>query len=176
MSALSRSASAEPFRVRSSAGQRRPARSARTVRSAKDVFDPLEEWLLDLRIGLAARRRFDVGRQHPAELLDRFALIARQLLRDRDLHRDVEIATAATGDARHALAAQTEAGAAWRGFRDRDALLVIERRHLHAAAEHERGEADSDLAVQIVVFTPEEIVLLDVDDDVEIASRATGES
>src|SRR5689334_13521367 len=151
------------------AGQRR-------FGSAKDVFDPLEERLFGLRILLAARRLLDLRRQDLAQLFDGLALFARQLLRDRDFHGHVHVAAAATGDAWHPFAAQAEARSAGGAFRDRDRLLGIERRHFHAAAQRQGGEADADFAIQVVVFTPEEVVLLDVDDDVKVARRTTGEA
>ncbi len=51
-------------------------------------------------------------------------------------------------------------------------VVAVERRHLHRAAERERGEGDAQLAVQIVVVALEERVVGDDHDDVEIARRA----
>ena len=46
--------------------------------------------------------------------------------------------------------------------------------HDDLAAERERREVHRDLAEQVVAVAPEELVLLHVDDDVEIARRAAG--
>ena len=108
------------------------------------------------------------------ELFEQPLLILRELLRDRDARDDVKVSVAAPVHVRHALAAQLEARAGLRAGGDVDVLAAVERRHLHAAAERERREADRHLAVEVVLLAMEERVLLHVDDDVEIAGRAAG--
>ena len=97
-----------------------------------------------------------------------------ELRRDGDAGDHVKVAMAAARHVRHALAAQLEARARLRSGRDVELLAAVERRHLDGPAEGERREADRQLAIEIVAFAMEEVVVLDVDDDVEIAGRAAG--
>ena len=50
-----------------------------------------------------------------------------------------------------------------------DRLAAVERRHLNLAAERDGREVHRDLAEQVVAVAAEELVLLDVHDDVEMA-------
>ena len=50
--------------------------------------------------------------------------------------------------------------------------MALEGGDLHFAAERHGGEVHRDLAEEIVAVAPEELVLVDVDDDVETAGRA----
>ena len=72
------------------------------------------------------------------------------------------------------LAAQPQRRAGLRALGDLDRLLAVERRHLDLAAERQRREVHRNLAEQIDAVAPEELVLLHVDDDVEIAGRTAG--
>ena len=58
--------------------------------------------------------------------------------------------------------------------RDVHVFLTVERRNLDVAAKRERRKGDRHLAIEIVFLAMEERVLLDVDNDVEIAGRAPG--
>ena len=53
-------------------------------------------------------------------------------------------------------------------------LGAVERRHLDLAAERDGGEVHRDLAEQVVAVAAEELVLLHVDDDVEVAGGPAG--
>src|SRR6185295_16575711 len=61
-----------------------------------------------------------------------------------------------------------------RPFGNLDRVRSIERRHLDLAAERHGREVDRDLAEQIVAVAAEELVLVHVDDDVEVAGGAAG--
>ena len=69
---------------------------------------------------------------------------------------------------------RSEARARLRSRRDVQLVAAVERRHLDLAAERQDRVTDRQLAEQVVAVAVEELVLLDVDDDVEIARRAAG--
>src|SRR5262249_31975103 len=50
----------------------------------------------------------------------------------------------------------------------------LERRNLNFAAERDSGEVHLHLAVQVVPVPPEELMLLDLDDDIQVARRSAG--
>ena len=108
-------------------------------------------------------------RQRLRQLLEQVLLFLGELLRDGDAGDDVQIAVAAARDVRHALAAQLEARARLRAGRDVQLFAPVERRDLDAAAERERRVTDRQLAEEVVAFAVEELVVLHVHDDVEIA-------
>ena len=76
------------------------------------------------------------------------------------------------GDVRHAFAAEPEYRAGRGAFRDFQRLrLARDARHLDLAAEGQGREVHRNLAGEIVAVAVKERVLLDADDDVEIAGR-----
>src|SRR5207248_8359962 len=105
------------------------------------------------------------------ELLEQLPLFARRFPRRLHLHGREEIAPTAAADVGHPLAAKPQRGAGLRPFRHFDVLGAVESRHLDLAAERDGRKVDRDLAEQIVAVAPEELVLLHVDDDVEVAGR-----
>ena len=79
-------------------------------------------------------------------------------------------------DVRHPFASQAQRGARWRALVDLHGVRSVERRHLNLAAKGQRREVDRDLAEKVQAFPPEELVLLHVNDDVEMAGGAAGRS
>src|SRR6185436_4522433 len=67
---------------------------------------------------------------------------------------------------------EAQGGAGLRAFRDLDGFVALEGGDLHLAAERHGGEVHRDLAEEVVAVAPEELVLVDVDDDVETPGRA----
>ena len=112
-------------------------------------------------------------RQQLGELLEQVALLLGQLLRRLHLHGGEEVAACRVPlTSGMPLPLQPQRRARLRAFGDLHGLRAVERRHHDLAAERERREVDRDLAEQIHAVAPEELVLLDVDDDVEVAGRA----
>src|SRR5690606_28017811 len=74
---------------------------------------------------------------------------------------------------RDALAAQAEQLAGLGAFRNLQLDPAIQGRHFQLAAERRVGEADRDLAVQMLAVTLEDRVLADIDHHVEVAGRPT---
>src|SRR4051812_36308020 len=101
-------------------------------------------------------------------------LLLRQLLWHRDARDDVEIAVAAAAHVRHALVTQLEARPGLRAGGYVHFLTAIKRRHFHRPPERESGEAHWHLAVEVILFTMKERVLLHVDDDVQVSLRPAG--
>src|SRR3989454_6057702 len=141
----------------------------------KHVFDTVEEIALVLRF--VARPRLELLlRERFRQLFEQLALLLRELLRRLHLHGREQIAASASVDVGHPLAAQPQRGAGLRPFGDFDRVHTIQRRHLNLAAERHGREVDRDLAEQIVAVAAEELVLLHVDDDVEMAGGTAGGS
>src|SRR4029077_14969768 len=135
------------------------------------------EIALLVRVVLAARARLELlGRQRGGELLDDPPLLPRQLLWRRPLPRREEIAAAAAVDVGHALALEAQRRAGLRAFGDPNRLGPVERRHHDVAAERDGREVDRDLAEQVDAVAAEELVLLHVNHDVEMACRSAGRS
>ena len=107
--------------------------------------------------------------QRRRKLLEQLLLFLGQALRRHALHGDHQVAVAAARNVRHALAAQAEGRAGLRAFRDLDGFVAIDARDLDLRAERERRERQRHAAVQVVAVALKELMLLDEDDDVEIA-------
>src|SRR6185503_16889547 len=154
-------------------GPRSPDRLSNHL--AEHVLDAVEQVALVLRLVAGARPRLELLlRQHPPQLFDQLALLARELLRRLHLHGGEQIAAAAAVDVGHALVAQAQRRAGLRPLRHLHRLAAVERRYLNLAAQRDGGEVHRDLAEQVVAVAAEELVLLDVDDDVEVAGGTAG--
>src|SRR5215831_1520508 len=110
------------------------------------------------------------------QLLECVALLLREPFRRLHLHGREQIASTATVDVGHALAAQSERRPGLRALRYFDLVHAVERRHLDLAAERHRRVVHGNLAEEVVSVAPEELVLLDVNDDVEAAGWSAGGS
>src|SRR5258706_16019495 len=107
-------------------------------------------------------------------MLDQLSLVARELFRRLHLNGRKQVASPGAVDVRHPLALQSQGGAGLCAFGDLHGLGAVERRHLHFATERHGREVDRDFAEQVVAVAAEELVLVDVDDDVEMAGGAAG--
>src|SRR4030095_2408094 len=151
-----------------------PTSSAGQQRLSKNVFDAIEQSLIGL---IADRRRFELFLgQRFGELLEQLPLLFRKLLRCRDLHGHQEIAAPTPRYIGHALAADAERTSGLRAGWNGERFLAVERGNLNLTTERQRGEVKRDLAVEIVAIPLEERVLLNVNDHVQVARRATARS
>jgi hypothetical protein len=107
-------------------------------------------------------------------LFEQVLLFLRQLLGDREARHGVEVALPAAGHVGHALAAQLETRADLRARRNLDLIVAGHRRDRGGTAQRQHRVADGQMAIQVIAFAMKRIVLLDVDDDVEIARGAAG--
>src|SRR5688572_17056477 len=149
-----------------------PRRAQATcARLSEDVLDAVEQPLVVLLVG---RRRLEFLFRHGrGELLEQFLLLARELLRRRQLHADDQVPPPSPRHVGHPAATQRERGAALRAFRNRVGFLALERRDLDIAAQREGRVVQGDLAEQIVAVALKERMVLDVDDDVQVAGRSS---
>ena len=90
-----------------------------------------------------------------------------------NIHVNVQIPSASTVDVWDSLPANTEAAAGLGAFRDVQTLLAFHRRHLDLRAQGGLGKADGDPAKQIMILAFEERMLLDVQNDIEVAGMAS---
>src|SRR5437870_153724 len=102
------------------------------------------------------------------------ALLFGELPGSMDLHRDEQIAASASADIRQPFAAQSECGSGAGAFRNLHRLAAVQRRHLHLATQHDGREVHRDLAEEVRSIAPEEVVLLNMDNDVEVSRRTAG--
>src|SRR6516225_1911747 len=138
---------------------------------AKHVFDAIEE--IPFALFFAAPSRFELlFRQRVGQLFEQLALFFRHLLRRADLNRRKQIAAASAAHIRHALAAEPQRRSRLRPFGHFHHFRLLERRNLNFTAERDGGEVHLHLAVQIVPVPPEELMLLDLDDDIQVPGRA----
>src|SRR5262249_34465179 len=145
--------------------------------------DPLSEHILDaieqiaLVLFLFARARFEfLSRQRLRQLVEQESLFTGEFPGCQHLDGREQIAAPAARDVGHPLASQPQRRTGLRALGDLDRLLAVERPHLDLAAERQRREVDRDLAKEIDAVAPEELVLLDVNRDEEIARRTAGGS
>src|SRR5436853_3009191 len=117
-----------------------------------------------------------VVRLRSCKLFDQLSLIARHLFRRLHLDRREEIAAPASADVRHPFPFQPQGRSGRRALGHSHGLGTIERRHLDITAERDRREVDRNLAEQVHAVPPEELVVLHVNDDVEMAGRSAGGS
>src|ERR1035441_3348679 len=87
----------------------------------------------------------------------------------------VEVATPAAVHHRHTLMPQPELRAALGSFGNLELVRLIERGHLDLRAQCGLRQVDGNGAVQILSLAVEEGVLLDLEEDVEIARRSRSE-
>src|SRR5690606_7458070 len=84
----------------------------------------------------------------------------------------IEVARVAGTDPLDALAAQAESPARLCALRNGDGGTPAEGGHFHLATECCRGEGNGQLAMQIIAFTLEDAVFLEMDLHIQIARRA----
>ena len=119
----------------------------------------------------------DPARMHDdpvEELFEDQLLLLRQFLRHGGSRDDMEVTVTASAHVRHALAPYPEARPRLSACGDGQVFAAVERRHFDAAAKGECWELNRQLAVEVIPLAVKEIVILDVDDDVEIAGGAAG--
>src|SRR5688500_16184978 len=132
----------------------------------EDVLDATEESLVFLGHGWRLELLL---RQRAGQLFEQLLLLARQLRRRCDLHRDEPVAASAAGDVGHAAAAQAEHLPALGAFRHFEQLLALERRYPDIAAQCDGGEVERHFAVEVVTVPAEVGMVLHVDDDIQVA-------
>src|SRR5437016_14567165 len=131
---------------------------------AEDVFDFVEDRGVTVR-GLVFHL------QRSPELLDQFALVARELCRRQDAHVIVQITFAAAARIGQSPAFDAKHGAALRAFWNFQLLFPIQPRHLQFRAESRLRDAQGNRAIQVRAATLEEGMLFDVEHYVQIAGR-----
>src|SRR6266850_3592760 len=137
---------------------------ARPVSLAADgVLDPVEH--VARVVARLIGRALEV-----AQLLVEVALV----LRERARHGDVEVhelvAAAAGAQVRHTLSAQPDHLTVLRPGRHADGRLdAVDRRHRELLAQRGLGRRDAQDVDQVVAFAPEQVVVLDADEDIEVA-------
>src|SRR5688572_20826334 len=132
----------------------------------EDVLDATEQSLVFLVHG---RRLELLLRQRAGQLFEQLLLLARQLLRRGDLHRDEQVPAPAAGDVGHTAAAQAEHLPALGAFRHFEQLLALERRYPDVAAQCDSWEVERHFAVEVVAVPPEVRMVLHVDDHIQVA-------
>src|SRR5690606_41185450 len=85
----------------------------------------------------------------------------------------IEVARVAGTDPLDALAAQAESPARLCALRNGDGGTPAEGGHFHLATECCRGEGNGQLAMQIIAFTLEDAVFLEMDLHIQVARRAS---
>ena len=105
------------------------------------------------------------------KLLEFFALLGGEFLRHGDVESRHEVAASAVVEDGHPLPSQFENSAALRASRDFQFGGPFERGHVDFTAKCGGGKADGHFAIKVLAVALENIVFLDVDDDVEIATR-----
>src|SRR6478736_5320366 len=156
-------------------GKKSSSAGTRRGTSAEDVLHAVEDVAVVLcrerpRLGL-------LGWQRLRELLQDLTLFLCELFRDVGVHGDAQIAPATARDVGQPLAAQPEHRPGRGALRDFQRLLLLaEARHLELAAQRERREGDADVAEQVVALALQELVVLHLHDDVEVAGRAAGDT
>src|SRR5688572_3124122 len=108
------------------------------------------------------------GRIENAEL---FLLLGRQVHGRLDLHAAEQVADAALADGAYSFPPQAEQTPRLSFRRHLENDGAVERRHVDAAAERGRREADGNLAAQVLTFASEDRMRLNGDVDVEVARR-----
>src|SRR5262249_39453521 len=142
---------------------------------SEHVLDAIEQVALVLLFFTRARFEF-LGRQRLRELVEQESLFAREFPGRQHLDGREQVAASAARDVGHPLASQPQRRTGLRALGDLDRFLAIERPHLDLAAERQRREVDRDLTKKVDAVAPEELVLLDVNRDEEIAGGTAGGS
>src|SRR5258708_12984234 len=106
-----------------------------------------------------------------AELLDQFALVARELCGRQHTNVVVQIALAAAAGIGQSLALDAKHGAALRAFGDLQFFFPVQSRHLQFRAESRLRDAQGDRAIQVRAAPFEERMLFDLEHNVQIARR-----
>src|ERR1017187_888401 len=140
-----------------------PGQAKACPTSHEVVFDLVEKPFFGGRV---------VHRQGLAQLLHQFLLVARQPRGNLHIHMHVEVAPRAAVHHRHTLVPQPELRAALRAFGNLELVRLIERGHLDFRAQRRLRQVDGNGAMQILPLALEEGVLLDLEEDVEIARRS----
>src|SRR5712691_1204403 len=131
---------------------------------AEDVFHLIEERGVAVR-GLVFH--FQGG----AELLDQFALVARQLCWRQHTHVIVQIAFAAPARIGQSPALDAKNGAALRAFGNLQFFFPVQSRHRQLRTESSLRDAQGDGAIQIRAAAFEKRMFLNFEHDVQIARR-----
>ena len=107
------------------------------------------------------------------EILKLFFLLRIQLSRHSNLHVDVEVPFSICSKLFQTLAAEAEGCSILGACRDFDIGFAIKSRHRQITAEGSDWVTQRNVAMQILAFSLEDIVLFDLNDNVEIAIRTT---
>src|SRR5262245_45539050 len=142
--------------------------------SAEHVFDSIEQ--IPLVVGGVGAGLELFGRQRVRELLEEMPLILVQLLWRLYLHSGVQITFASAANLGQALVPDAERRARLSAFGHLHRFRPVQRRHDDLAAERQRREVDRDLAEEVHTVAAVELVLLNVDDDIEMAGGTAGRS
>src|SRR5262245_35791937 len=110
------------------------------------------------------------------QLFEQLLLFLGQLPRRADPHRHQQITTPTSADIRQPVAANAERRSGLRARGNREWFVAVERGDANLSPERQRREVQRHLAVEIVAVALKELVLLHVDDDVEVAGRASTRS
>src|SRR5277367_4131216 len=105
------------------------------------------------------------------KFLEQLALARRQAARRLDDYLDQLVAFSVAVKIDDALALEAQNFTRLRGGRNLQLHLALERRHFYFGADRRLRETDRRFDYHVVVLAHEHLVLLDVDDDVEIALR-----
>src|SRR5690606_28253387 len=143
----------------------------RRLRIAGCRLNVAEEALHAFEPAAGLGRMRTVALQGTAKLLEQLALTLGQVDRRFDRHAAHQVARSTAAHRRDALAAQAEQLAGLGAFRNLQLDPAIQGRHFQLAAERRVGEADRNLAVQVLAVTLEDRVFADTDHHVEVAGR-----
>ena len=110
------------------------------------------------------------------EILKLLFLLRIHLRRHGNLHVDVEVTFSICSQLFQTLAAEAEGCSILRACWDFDIGFAIKSRHRQITAKGSDRVTQRNVAMQILAFSLEDIVLFDLDDNVEIAIRATASS
>ena len=132
----------------------------------------LAEHLFELVDEALGERMVDVLAVELGEFLEQLALARGQAARRLDDHLDQLVAAPVAVKIDDALALEAQDLARLRAGRNLQLHFAFERRHFDLGAERGLRETDRHFDNHVVVLAHEHLVLLDVDDDVEVALRS----
>jgi hypothetical protein len=132
----------------------------------KKLLNPIEP-----RLGLGAVFVIGFG-EGGIELAQQVFLFFGELDRGFHHHAAHQVAGVAAVDGAHAFAAQAEHLAGLGLGDDLEFDAAVQGRHVQFTAQHRGGETDGDFAIEVVLFAREDGMVLDLDEDVEVARRA----
>src|SRR5947209_4172530 len=112
----------------------------------------------------------------PRKFFQQFALARGQAPRRFDDHADQLVAVSVAVQIDKSLALEPDYFARLRSRWNLQLDLALKRRDLDFSAERGLRETDRDLDHDVVILAHEERMLLDVDDDVEVAAGAAAEA